>query len=91
VNPSQTFATGQWNGTGRNRADIIPSLRVDFTEAASLAAVEAGGGNLYWRDIPNNILWIKFLGNVPSNWDDWLAADQNRTAFYRERRVVIRS
>ncbi|GEM82131.1 hypothetical protein MHY01S_02970 [Meiothermus hypogaeus NBRC 106114] len=40
------------------------SPRRDFTPAGSLAEVVASGGDKYWRDPAQNLLWLKIVGGL---------------------------
>lgn len=50
------YASGTLSATG--------TARRTCTAAGSKAAVEAGAGDLYWKDTANNLLYIKFMGGL---------------------------
>ena len=55
---------GGWNFNSASLISEGGTITRQLTSAANLAAVEAGGGNLYWQDTTNNLVWVKYVGGL---------------------------
>ena len=48
-----------------------------MASGASLAAVSAGAGNVYWRDTANNLVWVKVVPFTKNFWMTEVAGSDN--------------
>jgi hypothetical protein len=70
--------------------EVTAGTAVLLTAAADRAAVEAGGGTLFWQDTANNRVWIKLVGGMlvdPGNWGDTLHTPEH---LYHSYHVQVR-
>jgi hypothetical protein len=81
VDPSQMFMAGvdpSLIGGLVTRSSINPAHRRDYVATGSLATVESSPAGLYFRDVPNNLVWFKIAGDVPNQWTPSDADDFGR-------------
>jgi len=68
--------------------DLSSGFARTLTSAANLAAVEAGSGNLYWKDTGNNVVWIKYVGGL-NDAGAWGSNSPTTQEFYKPIKLVI--
>lgn len=92
VTPSQVYvSTYRSDAANWKPTDPWFNQKRPMTSAGSLSEVQASGGDKYWRDTANNLVWVKFKGGIanPNHDQDVVSDPTGDSALYGTLNLVI--